>query len=276
MNDLMTQVSEIVAQFKSIDDLAEYVLDKEQAYCPIYHHFGPGIYMREVNFPAGVVAVGRHQKYPQMNIMLRGHITMFMADKQIEIKAPLTFMGSPGQKAGFIHEDVCWLNVYATDETDVETLENTYFEKNEMSRGAKPPTDRSEDIADYHKFLKDTGITEEFVRKETEDESNLIPFPYGRYAVAVYPSDIQGRGLHASAHFFKDEVITVARIGDKRTPAGRYINHSKHPNARMQWAGDTIEVVANTFIGGTYGGMNGDEITVNYRHVLKDIHNQGA
>lgn len=64
--------------------------------------------------------------------------------------------------------------------------------------------------------------------KANESDMMLFPAPVN---VCVAASLIQGRGLFATSDFSKDSFIAPARIGVKRTPAGRYCNHSYCPNA---------------------------------------------
>ena len=37
-----------------VADLEKEMLEMPQADCPVAHHFGPGIYIREVTLPAGI------------------------------------------------------------------------------------------------------------------------------------------------------------------------------------------------------------------------------
>jgi SET domain-containing protein len=74
----------------------------------------------------------------------------------------------------------------------------------------------------------------------------------------------------ATADIAAGEPVAPARRGGKRTPAGRYTNHGAHPNAAMMMLenGD-IDLVAIKAIGGCLGGMDGEEITVDYGETLK-------
>jgi hypothetical protein len=40
----------------------------------------------------------------------------------------MTFIGKPGRKVAYILETVVFQNVYATEETDIEKLENMFIE----------------------------------------------------------------------------------------------------------------------------------------------------
>jgi hypothetical protein len=94
--------------------------------------------------------------------------------------------------------------------------------------------------------------------------------PFGSYKFTVDLSKIEGKGVMASGNIKEGEVIGPARINKMRTPLGRYTNHSKNPNAKMvlKENGD-IDLVAVSNIAGYKGGQLGEEITVDYRQVLR-------
>ena len=85
-------------------------------------------------------------------------------------------------------------------------------------------------------------------------------------------SDIHGKGVFATAKIEPGEIIGPARIAGKRTPIGRYVNHSADPNAEMiELNINEIYLRALQSIDGCKGGMLGDEITTNYRANLSLI-----
>jgi len=93
--------------------------------------------------------------------------------------------------------------------------------------------------------------------------------------VVVSDSPIEGRGLFATGAIASGEVIAPARIEGKRTPAGRFTNHAKSPNAKMVARTDgDIDLVAISEIKGCLGGQPGDEITVCYREAARVAVNQ--
>lgn len=248
-----------------------------QAGCPVIHHFGPGLYVREVNIPAGVTAVGHAQRFEHLNIMLKGRVLMFREDGSTsEVSAPALFVGPPGRKIGYVLEDVVWLNVYATDETDVEKLERTYLDKStawqadQMQRDARERVDHEADRADFIAMAHEVGVSPDEIRAQSESTEDLAPFPHGSWPVMVADSPIEGKGLFATAPLVAGMPICPGRVGGKRTPAGRYTNHSATPNARavMLPNGD-VELVALRDIGGCRGGQLGEEITLDYRHVRR-------
>jgi len=256
---------------QAVDALEVEMLKGEQVECPVYHHFSPGLYVREVNLPAGCVAIGHRQKTEHLNIFLKGKVSIVNDDGTTSLlEAPLLFTGQPGRKCGYVHEDVVWLNVYPTTETDIEALESMFLDKSANWKDSQiKAAERISDREDFKRIIKELGFTEETVRAQSEDETDQIPFPSGSYRVAVCASQIEGRGLFATANIKAGEYIAPARIAGKRTPAGRYTNHAKTPNAKMEREGGGMCLVAIHDIQGMRGGLIGDEITVHYGDVYK-------
>ena len=247
-----------------IDFIEREMLKFAQSDCPVVHSFGPGLYIREVTIPRGTLALGHHQVYDQMNIFLKGKILMANENgSSVVLSAPMMFVGKPGRKLGYVIEDVVWLNVYPTDETDIEKLESTYLIKSDGWR--EDNIKRIEIREDYRKLLTEEGTTEEEVRAQSEDEDDQIPLPFGSYKMGIYNSPIEGKGVFATSNIDEGEIIAPAKIGDKRTPVGRYTNHSIYPNAKMVRAGNDVLLIAISPITGCKGGQNGEEITTNYR-----------
>jgi SET domain-containing protein len=211
-----------------------------------------------------------------MNVMLTGRVTMVKEDgTHVDLVAPQTFVSGPGRKVGYIHETVVWQNIYSTDETDIEKLEEMFlnksmtFKEHQETQKLLLTLDCSEDQKDYYEVLKEFNFTEEVVRKQTENLEDQIPMPYGNYGFMLTNSNIEGKGVFATKNFIAEEEIGPARISGMRTPLGRFTNHSKNPNAKMVLKdnGD-IYLVAVSDINGCQGGQLGKEITVDYRQVL--------
>ena len=262
-------------QGKELDEkvvsVANELLNLEQRDCPLVHRFGPGIYIREVFIPADTFAIGHWQKNKHLNIFLKGRVTMLNSDGSTsELKAPMIFTSEPGRKCGYIHEDVVWLNIYATEERDVAKLEEANLDKSGIAEVEQEQISRSVDIGDYKKVLEEYGYTEDQVQKEVQNKNDRIPFPDGGYMVAVGDSNIHGRGLMATGNFKAGDIIAPGNINGGRTPAGRYTNHSINPNANLHKtpSGD-IWLVARREIAGMKGGQLGEEITINYRNALE-------
>lgn len=130
-------------------DLTEAaMLEQPQIECPVQHHFGPGIYIREVMMPAGALVMGHHHKGPCMNVLVQG--SMLIIDpggEPRQIDAPLTFTTGPGRKVAFMLSDVVFQNIFATDETDVDVLEEMLIEKSETWKAAQDTTKQIEALS---------------------------------------------------------------------------------------------------------------------------------
>jgi hypothetical protein len=259
-----------------VQELEKHFLKEKQADCPVKHIFAPNIYIREVSIPAGTFSIGHYQTTEHLNIMLKGRVTMVNEDgSHTELVAPQTFVSKPGRKIGYIHEDMVWQNVYSTNEIDVEKLEATYLNKsitwqeNQKSQELLLTLDHSSDIADYYLAIAEFGFDHETVRKQTENMEDQIPMPFGSYKAIVANSRIDGKGVFATGNIEEGEVIAPARIDGKRTPIGRYTNHSKNINAIMVLRDNgNIDLVAKKAINGCQGGNLGEEITIDYRQAL--------
>ncbi len=96
-----------------------------QTYMPVTHRFSRGVYARELFIPAGTVLTGRIHKYSQINILLRGDISVLTEDGIKRIQAPFVIESPPGTKrAGYAHEDTVWMTICGTDTTDPDVLED--------------------------------------------------------------------------------------------------------------------------------------------------------
>ena len=262
-------------------NLIDFLLDQPQAQCDVIHSFGPGVYIREAHFPKNTFVVGHYHKYPHTNVFLKGKVFVFNDDGTTKVlTAPMMFAGEPGRKVGYMLEDVVWLNIYATEERDVEKLEEKLLDKTEVweehLKNLTPDMAKAQaDRADYLEVLRECGLSQEAVDREVFDETVLRDMPDGSWPFQLGKSPIHGRGVFASSHIESGSVIGPARLNGMKTPLGRYTNHSQAPNAIMHKVpnGDII-LVSIRDINGYSGGMVGEEITIDYRESLK-LHREG-
>ena len=128
-----------------------------QVDCPVVHHFGPGIYVREVLMPAGTLVVGHHHKTPHLNVFLSGSLVLLdQAGQAKTLHAPFLFVSEPGRKVAWTVTDCIWQNVVATDETDIDALEALMFDKSaiftlseQMAKAAHVASQGASDTVDY-------------------------------------------------------------------------------------------------------------------------------
>jgi len=272
---LATKTDKFISTKENIENVEATMLDLPQADCPIAHHFGPGIYIRELTMPAGIIAIGHMQKKDHLNVILTGKVAMIEDDNIRIVEAPMIFTGKPGRKIGYVIETCVWQNVYATDETDIDKLEDMFIDKSDVWKEhneklkAKNTALHEEDRKDFFKLVEDSGFTPEIVKEQSENESDQIEMPNEYKSIlSVRDSCIHGKGVFLSWPVLEGTIIAPARIGDLRTPAGRYTNHSKTPNAEFKKIGDNIFLVSKVGISGCKGGDMGEEVTIDYRQAL--------
>jgi hypothetical protein len=70
------------------------VLKQPQIDCPVTHHFGPSIYIREVVMPAGAVIVGKPHKTEHLCNMIEGRMIVVGEDgDRVDVVAPCCIYG---------------------------------------------------------------------------------------------------------------------------------------------------------------------------------------
>ena len=111
----------------SLSDIKTEMAKHKPADCPLTHHFADGQYAREVFIPAGTIALGKKHRASTINVLLAGKLLIYNGENSdmIEMEAPAVYTTEAGvQKLAYVIEDVRWLNVIPTDETDVNLIEN--------------------------------------------------------------------------------------------------------------------------------------------------------
>jgi len=125
MTDLAVKQDIDALLSQKVELLLSKSLELPQVDCQTKHYFGPSIYIREVTMPAGSVVIGKPHRKEHMCVMLQGRMIIVDADgNKKELVAPLTFVGSAGRKVAYILETTVFQNILATDETDIDVLEN--------------------------------------------------------------------------------------------------------------------------------------------------------
>lgn len=99
---------------------------------PVTHYFAPGIYARELHIPADVVLTGKIHKYPQINILSKGEMSVLTEDGIKRVCAPFTVVSPAGTKRiAYAHTDCVWTTFHQTDETDLEKIEAHFVAQDE-------------------------------------------------------------------------------------------------------------------------------------------------
>ena len=93
------------------------------------HFFAPGIYLRTLFIPKGFILVGAIHKYDQLNIVLKGKVSVVNSyGEKITAEAPFIFKAKAGQKAGYAITDVWYAGIFpnVNNVTDIKQLENEH------------------------------------------------------------------------------------------------------------------------------------------------------
>jgi hypothetical protein len=229
------------------------------------HIFTPGKYERKITIPAWTVLTGAEHKTPYHVRLEKGTIAVNTDDGVKVLTAPVDFPAKAGmQRAGRVFEDeVVWVDIYDNPDncTDLSVLEDRLYVVPDCGL-ADSRTDVQRAQIDYGAFLHQIGMTQDEMDKIVQIESDLVEMPDG-VGVELRDSPIHGKGLFAIRDFEAGEVVCPGRIEGKRTPGGRFINHSVDCNITPTKVGDDIYATAARKI------RAGDELLVDYRASMR-------
>lgn len=260
MSDLTVTREKVVALEREIQKFP-------QVNCPVRHYFAPGMAAREMTIPAGVVVTGAVHRHEHLCTVSKGRIIVSTDDGMKELAAPCTIVSKPGAKrVGYAVEETVWTTYHATHTTDIDQLieEITESTSAELLGGAQNVQMLAQrDRDDYQRFLTEYGLTQEYVTLLVENELDQIPMPRGVDTLERHASPIAGDGLFARCNLDVGDLIAPVRIDGKRTPAGRYINHSANPNAVFVQSGEDLLVYAAKNISAQ------EEVTIDYRQAMQ-------
>lgn len=124
----------------------ELLLGFPQVDCPVEHIFGPGIYIRQVTMPEGLLVKGHHHKHKSLNMMLSGKLALLEGGIPREVSAPYIFTGEVGSKIAYVIEECVFQNIFATEETDLEKLEEMFVEPTEAFKNHRLTKDDVKEI----------------------------------------------------------------------------------------------------------------------------------
>lgn len=229
------------------------------------HVFTPGKYERRITIPAWTVLTGAEHKTPYHVRLEKGTIAVNTDDGVKVLTAPVDFPAKAGmQRAGRVFEnEVVWVDVYDNpdDCTDLQVLENRLYVVPECGLADSRTAVQKAQI-DYGAFLHQIGMTQDEMDKIVQIDSDLMDMPPG-VDVELRDSPIHGKGLFATRDFDAGEVVCPGRLNGKRTPGGRFINHSVDSNITPVKVGDDIYAVAARKI------RADDELLVDYRASMR-------
>lgn len=245
--------------------LQNELLKMPQANIVTEHIFKPGVYERKITIPAWTVLTGAEHKTPYHVRVEKGTIAVNTDDGVKVFTGPCDFPAKAGmQRAGRVfEEEVVWVDVYDNPDNcnDLAVLEDRLYVVPACGL-ADSRTDVQKAQIDYGAFLYQIGLTQGEMDAIVHNESDLMEMPEG-VAVELRDSPIHGKGLFATRDFEAGETVCPGRVDGKRTPGGRFINHSFNCNIRPEKVGDDIYAIAARKI------CAGDELLVDYRASMR-------
>ena len=254
-----------VTPAQKVERLERELLRMPQADIKTTHAFGPGTYERTITVPPWVALTGAEHRTDYVVRLERGTIIVNTDDGLRTLTGPCEFAAKAGiKRAGFVQaEEVVWTDVYPNPDNCRDILEleaRLYIVPNIGLADSRTAAQR--DIIDYDTFLHQFGLTHAAVAGISQIQDDLIDMPIG-INVELRDSPIHGKGLFAMQAFNAGDVVCPGRLAGKRTPGGRYINHSMHPNVMPYKVGDDIYARALRDI------AVDDELLVDYRDSMR-------
>jgi hypothetical protein len=249
----------------AVKKLESELLKMPQAKIVTEHKFLPNIYERKITIPPWTVLTGAEHKTPYRVRLEKGTIAVNTDDGIKVLTGPCEFSAKAGmQRAGRVFEDeVVWVDVYENPDncTNLAELEKRFYVVPECGL-ADSRTEEQKARIDFEAFLHQIGMTQNEMDSIVHIESDLIDMPKG-FDVELRDSTVHGKGLFATRDFELGEVICPGRLDGKRTPGGRFINHSYNCNVKPEKKGDDIYAVAARKI------HAGEELLVDYRASMR-------
>ena len=109
------------------------MLTMPQVDVPVFNHFFPGLYGREIRLKKGTTLTGRMHKYENLNILSKGSMLLYTENGPVQVNAPYIVVSPPGTKrTAHCLTDCVWITFHFTDETDVDVIQEQFTVLNEQ------------------------------------------------------------------------------------------------------------------------------------------------
>lgn len=130
MNELATPTKN-----ELLDDLEVALARLPRVELPVTHRFTPGMYIREIQIPAGVMLTSMTHKTEHPFVISQGRIKVTSdTEGSVVYEAPYTGITKPGTRRALHAEtDVVWTTFHATEETDVDKICQQILEDKDVS-----------------------------------------------------------------------------------------------------------------------------------------------
>jgi hypothetical protein len=122
------EIAVVEGQMLSLDNSLKG--DDIEKLCPLVHSFGDGCYIRQIFMPKGTLIVSKIHKVTHPYFVMTGKASVATENGVEVIKAPYQGITQAGTKRVlYIHEDMIWITVHVTKETDLKKIEEEIIAK---------------------------------------------------------------------------------------------------------------------------------------------------
>jgi hypothetical protein len=118
-----------------MDELEVAMAKLPQVELPVVHRFTEGLYIREIQIPAGTILTSMTHKTEHPFVLSQGSI-MVTSDNEgsVVYEAPYTGITKPNTRRALkALTDVVWTTFHVTNETDVDKIGEQILEPKDMS-----------------------------------------------------------------------------------------------------------------------------------------------
>ena len=267
MNLVYVKPSKQLSVKSQIENLQNELLKMPQSDIVTEHTFYPGFYERKITIPAWTVLTGAEHKTGYTVRLEKGTIAVNVEDTVKILTAPMQFEAKAGeQRVGRVFDEkVIWVDVYENPDNcqDLDVLEKRLYLVPNCGLGENRVQLQIKNAQkDYKLFLDQIGLNQAEMDKIVTNETDVMNMPDGNF-VEIKPSKIHGQGLFATKSFKTGEIVCPGRLNGKRTPGGRFINHSYDSNIMPIKVGDDIYAIASRNI------YKNEELLVDYRSSMR-------
>ena len=119
-----------ICQFESALSTLDGAIESDEINKQVIHHFGTGVYSREMFIPQGQVIVSKIHRGETTNFIMAGVISVISEEGFKTYEAPCVFVSAPFTKRIVVAQtNVIWATAQGSHERDLEKLEEELIAK---------------------------------------------------------------------------------------------------------------------------------------------------
>lgn len=129
--DRILQVKDIT--LNKVIAAENYMKQFPQVELRVEHDFSFGVYARTLYIPKGIALTGHIHKFENLNILIKGKMSVSIDGQMQEIEAPYKVISPAGiKRIAWALEDCIWMTIHGTHERDVNIIEDYFIAHNEQ------------------------------------------------------------------------------------------------------------------------------------------------